>query len=227
MATLSQYQEWVKRYLAEDATDTSNLMYPDDEITAALNAAQNEWIRRLSRHCDFFRKTTTVNATTTAVTMAADFLCNLQVRFGATENDRKYVPATTKSALDEMNPNWRDEESTTPLKYYLNLNSDGTTTLQFYPALSAEVTNGLFYSYTAKATDMSLAADTAKCMTWFPELDPLALPAYALTLLLNYEAGTKDDQVAKWDRIFEAQIERARGILKYQNQHYPSYKRGR
>lgn len=226
MASLTQYTEWVKRYLVEDTTDASNPMFPDDEITAAINAAQNDWVRRLGRYNGMFRKSTTVNATAAAITIAADFLSNLQVRFGASAGSYRYLPATTVDVLDEKNPEWRGETATEPQKYYIAHNLDGTTTINLVPTLTATVTNGLFYSYTAAPTALSVGADTAKCMTWFPELDPLALPAYALSILLNYEGGTKDDQVAKWLGIYDRQVERARGILKYMNQHYPSYKRG-
>jgi hypothetical protein len=227
MATLTQYTEWIKRYLVEDTTDASNSLYPDDEITAAVNAAQCEWVSRLGRKCGLFRKTKTTNATVAGVTIETDFLSNLQVRFGGSADGRSYLPCTTVDVLDERNPNWRDETATSPTHYYLTLDTDGTTEINFYPTLTTAVTNGLFYSYTAKPTALSAGADIAKCMTWFPQLDPLALPAYAMVILLNYEGGTRDDQIGKWDGIFEAQIERARGILKYMNQEYPSYKRRR
>lgn len=213
--------------MAEDPGDVaSNPLFPADEITAAINAAQCEWVTRLGRKNNYFRKTVTTNATAAAVTLATDFLSNLQVRFGGTSGERKYVNAVTVDELDERNPNWRDETTAgVPSNYYLNLTTTGTTTLSFYPTLEATVTNGLFYSYTAKPTALSADGDTAYCMTWFPHLDIFALPAYALVVMYGFEGGTKDDQLEKWSNIFEAQVERARGQLKYMTQDYPSYKR--
>jgi hypothetical protein len=225
MATLATYQGWVTKYLNTEAVATND-MFDSTNVTAAINAARYEFARRVGFNTDFCRDSgTTVTATTTAITLPADYLGNLRVRFGATANARRYLQPITFARLDEMNPNWRDETTTEPRYYVVSVNADGTTTFTIVPTLSASVASGAFYTYTEKPTALSLAADTATEMTFFPDIDMLAIPSRAISILANFENGTRDDLVAKYDAIFEQQIINARRTLNSMASGRPSWNR--
>lgn len=215
---------WVYSYLNTEST--SNQLFTETNVDYALNRAQEAWVRSIARHTGYFRTGDTVDATAADIDAPDDFFGDLQVRFNNGTDDRQYLIAITRERLLEINPNYADATTTgTPTHYILNLNTDGTTTISLYPTLTATVTNGITFFYTVLPTELADDADESVVMTWFPEQAMLALPAYALITLYGFEAGTRDDQIAKWDNIWKAQLERGYATAKQLVWNAPSWKR--
>ncbi len=209
--TLAELQVLTYRFMDSDADDTDNPKYPLAQVTAYLNAGQAEIVRRL--RLDFFRKVDTLDASSSDITLPTDYLCGAVVSFSpdATKGWR-VLERTTNEYLDEKSGDW-DDASGQPTHYIVQYASTGTWTLKLYPAPTAAVVGGLRIRYTPAPTALSAATDTSKVTGGFPEIDPIALPAYAVWQFKLFEGGVEDDQVQKWVGIFEEQINRLRNAL--------------
>ena len=234
MATLAQYREWVFRYLheLENLTAGSDL-YSATNVDAALNAGQSAWVLRLDH--DFFKKQTTVDINLVSADMGgitagvrqdlpSDYLAHLQVFYRPTGAVKLLKPISAER-LDAMTQGqWRNDYlngTTGEPEYYMvqaayseSPTVDTVPWMMFWPAPATPQTNALGLRYTRKPNAMTQASDTSKVMAMFPQLDMLALPAFAMKTLLNFERGTADDQIQKWDAIWEQCVAEGRSTLK-------------
>lgn len=209
--TLAELQVLTYRFMDSDADDTDNPKYPLAQVTAYLNAGQAEIVRRL--RLDFFRKSGLLDAKSTDISLPDDYLCGAVISYSPDASTGwRLLERTTTEYLDEKSGDW-DDATGDPTHYIMQYASTGTWTLKLYPAPVATVTNGLRIRYAPTPDAMSASTDTSPVTGGFPEIDPIALPAYAVWQFKLFEGGVEDDQVQKWVGIFEEQINRLRNAL--------------
>lgn len=229
--TLSDYRELFKRYLQEDPDDASNQFYPDAQIDAFLNSAQLEILTELSSTLNFYRKTATVDATSGDIELPEDFFSGLNVKF---TNDPSLVmnwnlQIVDADRMDQMYPWWRSEQITSPYPTTAVFSWKPTGKfITLYPLLTSTVTDGLFYNYVPRPPDMTddEDEDESEIMNFFPELQRTLLPFGALRYATGFEAGEADDQMQKYDALWQAGLRQARLIINSQAQRFWQYGSG-
>lgn len=222
-ATLAEYISWFKGYLQADR-DSEDQVYPDVDIIGFLNRAQLDVARDLGFSNNFFRGTNTRDLETGSLTLPEDFLGNLKIQVSDSTNIRRALFINQADRMDEMFPYWRSTPATNyPTWAVIEWGSTGVT-YQVWPQPIATVTNGLFESYTKLPTDMENDADESEVMLMFPELQRTMLPFGALRHALLFEGGEADDQVQKFEALYQNDLARARFAI---NSMFPqSYKYG-
>ena len=209
--TFAEMVTYTKRHLDMELSDSDDPKAPDSLIQAMLNFGQVETVRRLS-NC-FFRKAVVIDATAGMIDLPTDFLCGLIVKYKAAGQDTwRKLNVTPILSLDEK---WLDVSSTTGEVQLATLNSGaaGEIQLQLYPALTGTVTDGLALSYNWKPTDLVEATDTSAITGMFPDVEPVLLPAFAAWHIKLFENGVEDDQVAKWQGVYESSLQRVRKAI--------------
>lgn len=190
-------------------------MYPDSEITAALNAAQEDFVLEIGSTRSFFTTTGSIDLETGNMDLPDDFLGNLSVTLvtAASGGSRIRVKVVMMGTLDDQNPYWREVAAVQwPTTLAMNIGPAGTV-LYAYPQPSATITNGLFFSYTPRPTEMEDDADESEPMAMFPSLQRTLLPFGALRQLILFEGGGDDGQYAKFEGLWQNEIVKAHRLL--------------
>lgn len=206
--TFAELVTITKRHLDMELADADDPKAPDTLIRSMLNFGQIETVRRLS-DC-FFRKSVVVDATAGMIDLPSDFLCGLIVKYkGGTTDGWRRLNVTPVLNLDDK---WLHITSTSgdPQVATLNAGSAGVIQLQLWPELTSTVTDGLTLSYNWKPADLDEDTDTSSVTSMFPDIEPVLLPAFAAWHIKLFENGVEDEQVSKWQQIYEGSLRRVR-----------------
>ena len=210
--TLADYKSLVRGYLDESRAIVSQ-RYPDADITRALNNGG----RRIVRDAElfFYRNTATMNAAAGDITPPTDFLGNGSVTLVISSTERRSLPTISAKDKYKKQPNWVSETAQYPTEFVTKITPSGIRGV-LWPTIQTTITNGLFWEYAALPTAMADATDTVDTflpLAAFEELQPVLLPAAALTELLHIEAGVLDLQWKKWDALYWQNIQQLRAYV--------------
>jgi hypothetical protein len=211
--TFANYKSLVKGYLQENRTSTTNPIFTETDIGWALNAAQCELAQEVGLTC--FRSSGSKDCATGDITPPTDFFGDATVTLVVSATDRRKLPVVTVKSLHERDPMWTTktcDSGSYPTQFAWKITSSGIRGV-LYPAPAATITNGLFFEYAAKPTDMSADADTCTLLVEFPHLQPTILPAGALKILTLLEGGEADEQFQKWEQIWRRDLDRLRQYI--------------
>lgn len=209
--TFADYISEVYGYMNENRdTPANNRKIRLDDVKKAINRGRHRMLRKVG--LGVYRGSAVTNATTGAITPPADFFNQGMLSFTAVGINPVNLTVTDAKMMDQTKPGWRTAQSGTPSQAVYDITDAGLVVVLSPPPAST-VTNGLTWRYSAKLAD--LVADVDKCpiMNLFPEFQMTTLQAGALRLLYLLEAGEGDDQFAKWDMIFEKDIDELRGSV--------------
>lgn len=210
--TGAQYIELCKRFMAEDSTDASNPLFTDDWILAFLNAGQVKIVRDV--RCNHFSTTVTQDATSSAIALSDNLVGDIYATLAVSSTDRRDLKVVPSIEMDRKNASWQSDTAQYPTQLVVTQTYNGYT-VKLYPAPSATITNGLILTGTRKPTALTAASASSELFpnSYFADLEPILLPAAAMTLLPLFEGGTKDDQFGKWKMLYKELIQDYAGRL--------------
>ena len=207
--TFAELVTITKRHLDAELADDNDPKSPLETIKLLLNFGQTETVRRLG-DC-MLRKSVVIDAEAGAMELPSDYLCGLIVKL---KQDGVWRRINVTPAL-HLDDKWLTIEGPAgrPQVAVLNIGGVGSITLQLFPDVEATIPDGLFVSYNWKPADMSADSDTSAVGAQFPDIEPLLLPAFAAWHLKLFENGVEDEQVQKWQGIYEASLKRIRRAI--------------
>jgi hypothetical protein len=208
--TLADYLSLIRGYLDESRA-ISSLRYSDADITRALNNGGRRIMRDAGLY--FFRGTSTGDVETGDIDVPDDFLAEGSLTLIRDTDTRINLPVISAKDAYKENPMWVSQTDQYPQYAVSKIKTDGTVAIVLVPAPTATIANALFWEYAAKPEEMEVAADEFIPLAPFEELQPILLPAAAMTELLHIEAGVLDMQWAKWDALYAREIETLRGYV--------------
>lgn len=216
--TLAEYKSLVKGYLQENRTSTSNPIFKEADILAALNSAQMEIVQECG--LSLFRSSGSINAATGDLTPPTDMLGDATVTLVISSTDRRHLPVVTAKSLHERDPMWTTRTCDsgsypTNIVWKITTGTTGGVRCVLYPQPAATITSGLFFEYAAKPTDLSVDADVCAVLNPFPHLQQTLLPAGALKILTLLEGGEADEQFQKWEAVFKRDMDRLKTCVNY------------
>lgn len=207
--TLADYRSIFKADLQADR-ESDDQIYPDSDIDNFLNRAQIDVARELGATNNFFRGTATVDLEAGDISLPDDFLGNLKAQAIDSSTIRRTLFINQADRMDEQFPYWRSTPATTYPTWIVIQWGSSAITIQVWPQPVATVSNALFMSYTKMPTTMEQDADESEVMAYFPELQRTLLPFGALRNALLYEAGEADDQVQKYESLYQRELLKAK-----------------
>ncbi len=211
--TLSDYISLVKAYMNEARTassgDLAQRLWPDEDITDALNEAQNEICVELASTRDFFKTTASIDLVAGALTLPDDILVGLGatlINTNVTPNVRMRMDIMSMGDLDNRWPYWRSTEAIQyPTTLVQNWSSAGAEWVT-YPQATGTIADAILLTYVVRPTEMVDSDDTSPVADCFPSLQRSLLPFCALKNLVLYEAGENDQQAAKFAMLYTQAI---------------------
>lgn len=219
--TFADYISEIYGYMneARDRPETNRKIRLED-VKAALNRGRHRMLRKVGM--GMYRSSAVMNAAAGDLTPPADFFNQALVHYKAPGSQSPVLLTQVDAkAMDQSYPGWRTQAAGTPTKIVWDIQPTvaGSATVarlvaRLHPQPASTVANGLTWYYSARLGDLVEDTDTCPIMDLFPEFQMTTLQAGALRILYLLEGGEADDQFAKWDKIFERDIEEIRASVK-------------
>lgn len=179
-----------------------NRKWRKEDVDGAINAARLRMIRMSG--IGLYRNQDVMDAATGDLTPPVDLFNEAIVKFTPTGGTARRLDVKMARDMDMDQPSWRDQAAGVPNLIVWDITTTGLVA-RLHPQPTATVTNGLTWEYSAKPDDLEEDADTCPIMNLFPEFQRTLLQAGALSELYMLEGGEGDQQMIKWEGIFEMQ----------------------